>query len=306
MPKSDWLSDSKTGVIAAWFGWTVAILIALFASWEVTAPILSVGNYQADEIQCRRQQEERAAKLYPAAETDDEQARKKAAAEREKEAREYCVQRRSAVAGERQGDVARWAAVVSFLALLAASAAVYAGFRTVRTMQGTAVAQLRAYVHHNGMRWVSHTNPDGTIVWRLRPRWNNSGSTPTRHLSVKVGYWLEDALPGDDFVFGFKQAEKSLPAMLSPGGLIEGAHWIVNGKDLRGVKEKKKELLVWGVATYRDVFEGEHITRFCVHAIAVTGDPEKVWHADNNPVDILFATYHQHNCADDECDSVKA
>jgi hypothetical protein len=41
------------------------------------------------------------------------------------------------------------------------------------------VAGDRAYVHHNGCRWISHRNSrDGHIFWRIRPRWINSGNMP--------------------------------------------------------------------------------------------------------------------------------
>lgn len=70
------------------------------------------------------------------------------------------------------------------------------------------------------------------------------------------------------------------------------------------VKEGKKHLYIWGIAKYRDVFPAtlEHITRFCVFAANIAGDPLKPWEEKTNPVDIVFANYDRHNCADDDCD----
>ncbi len=91
--------------------------------------------------------------------------------------------------------------------------------------------------------------------------------------------------------------------MIPPGGLLSSASRDFWGTDLAAVKEGNKHLYIWGTARYRDIFPDtpERITRFCVVATNVTGDPTAPWDDNNNKMEITFSTYHEHNCADEEC-----
>jgi hypothetical protein len=72
------------------------------------------------------------------------------------------------------------------------------------------VASDRAYVHHNGCRWISHRNTrDGHIFWRIRPRWINSGNTPTRRLDVRIQYELLDQLLDNKYAFSIDPPDGS-------------------------------------------------------------------------------------------------
>ena len=173
----------------------------------------------------------------------------------------------------------------------------------VQGADATAKAQLRAYVHYDGCRWLSYRDANGKVFWRIRPRWRNGGTTPTRRLRVYVHYELIDhQLPG---IYSFTEDPKIVPApaTIPPHGSIESAHCDVTGDDLVAVSKGRKFLYVWGVARYRDVLPDtpEHITKFCIHAASVTNDPRAYWHAETNPVEILFLTYDRHNCADEDC-----
>jgi hypothetical protein len=59
------------------------------------------------------------------------------------------------------------------------------------------------------------------------------------------------------------------------------------------------------VAKYRDVFSEteEHVTKFCAHVRRITGDPLQAYHEDTNIVELVFANYHRHNCADEDCEN---
>jgi hypothetical protein len=182
------------------------------------------------------------------------------------------------------------------------------GARAARDSADTAkismVASDRAYVHHNEFRWISHKNiGDGQIFWRIRPRWINSGNTPTRRLRVYVHYEpRDDELPKDyKFVPG---KVEFVPTTIAPKGELESGHRDITGADLVAISRGEKHLYVWGTASYRDVFPGtsEHITKFCVYAANVSGDPLRHWHAKSNPLEIMFRTYGWHNCADEDCE----
>ena len=54
---------------------------------------------------------------------------------------------------------------------------------------------------------------------------------------------------------------------------------------------------------YRDVFPNtiEHVTKFCVVATNISGNPLEPWDEKTNIFDIVFVTFDRHNCADEEC-----
>jgi hypothetical protein len=165
------------------------------------------------------------------------------------------------------------------------------------------IAGDRAYVHFNGCRWISHRqNGESPVFWRLRPCWINSGNTPTRNLLLYVHYELLDEPIQADYQF-IRSTNERRPAMIAPKGLIESLPRDFLGEDLVAVKEGRKYLYVWGSAMYRDVFPNtiEHVTKFCVVATNISGNPLEPWDEKTNIFDIAFVTFDRHNCADEEC-----
>jgi hypothetical protein len=139
------------------------------------------------------------------------------------------------------------------------------------------VAGNRAYVHHNGCRWISHMREaDGKLIWRLRPLWTNTGNTPTRQLRVSVKYSVVDIqIAEDSSCVAFTQ---NSPAMIAAKGEIESECFDLTGDELHEIKTKRKYLYVWGQAWYLDVFpeSKEHVTKY-------------------------FVAHGPHNGVDDEC-----
>jgi hypothetical protein len=124
-------SSTPPGVIAAWFWFAAASLFAVAMAWEPTARILAAHDFEVDEKECRRQHEQEFAKPKTAVGEIQLKRSAKDDAEAKKAARDYCVQRRAAIAGERQGEIAKWAAIVGIVTLLAAGAAAIAALRTL-------------------------------------------------------------------------------------------------------------------------------------------------------------------------------
>jgi hypothetical protein len=190
-------------------------------------------------------------------------------------------------------------------AAIAATASAKASRESVDIAKVSMIASDRAYVHHAGIRHISHPLPDGSIFWRLRPLWRNSGNTPTRGLRVLIHYELRDDPLPDDHIFEFPWSVPAPPALLYPGGLIGSTTMDILGSDLADVAIGNKHLYVFGKATYRSVFvePDEHVTRFCVKAENITGDPNKPWD-EKLPFAIDFIMFSRYNCADDDCDSL--
>src|SRR5436190_22433203 len=86
--------------------------------------MLAAHDFEADEIQCRSQYQQEHAKRQTAVAEEKTPAKTNEEIEPEKAARDYCVQRRSVIASERQAEFARNSAAVSLLALVSAIAAV--------------------------------------------------------------------------------------------------------------------------------------------------------------------------------------
>jgi hypothetical protein len=166
------------------------------------------------------------------------------------------------------------------------------------------IAGERAYVHYSGCRFISHrSRVDGSVFWRLRPVWINAGKTPARRVKVYWRYELLDGALPDDYPFVVPEDTSAPEAMIAAGGRIESAGSDIDGQTLSSVSEGRKHLYVWGVATYRDVFPDTplRVTKFCVFAHNLTGDPTIEWNESTNPFDMPLGTLNRNNCMDDDC-----
>lgn len=200
--------------------------------------------------------------------------------------------------------------IVQFLVLLAQAFFIPMGFKQSRRAGDIAreamITSNRAYVHYDGCEWISHRQiTDGRVFWKIHVKWSNAGNTPTRALSVLMRWELrEQPLPVN---FDFEGGMETLGplATIAPKGTIRML-FAVNGADLAAIRNGTKHLYVWGRALYRDVFQDtpQRVTRFCVVATDITGDPEQEWNDQGNRVGIIFSSYGAHNCADEECSSL--
>ncbi|MBS0240316.1 MAG: hypothetical protein JSR89_18025 [Proteobacteria bacterium] len=183
-----------------------------------------------------------------------------------------------------------------------ATVAANAGREQALVSRTSMVAGDRAYVHYAGCRWISHTlSGTGEVFWRIHPRWINSGNTPTRGLRVYAHYELRDSPLPADYSFT-RDAEVELQlATIPPKGVIESGPRDFLGTDLVAVQNGTKFLYVWGVAEYRTVFGDPCVTRFCVQALNLTGNPLQVWNPEQ-PFDIAFAHVERNNCSDEDCE----
>ena len=124
-------SSTPPGVIAAWFWFAAALVFAFGMAWEPAARILAAHDFEADEKACRQQHEQELAKPKAAVGEILLKRSAKDDADAKKAVRDYCVQRRAAMASERQGEIAKWAVILGLVTLLAAGAAAIAALRTL-------------------------------------------------------------------------------------------------------------------------------------------------------------------------------
>lgn len=188
--------------------------------------------------------------------------------------------------------------------IIAAESAAEGSQRAAATAKLSMEASGRAYIHFAGCRWISHTDTtDGSIFWSIRPQWTNSGGTPTRRANIYVHYELLDTELSADYPFTPDPKIISTPTLIAPTSGITSGLRNIEGEDLVAIREGRKHFYIWGVVRYRDVFPetSAHVTKFCVYAASITGDPLAGYDAKANPVEIIFAHYRRHNCADEDC-----
>jgi hypothetical protein len=305
MSRTNWLSVSKTGVIAAWFWFFAAVLIVLAASWPLTARVFAPGDFEADEIECRAKYKNEHSKAKGAAASDNPEAKAKEEADTKKDAREYCIQRRSASAGEYQGDIAKWAAGATFLAMVAAGLAAAGALGTVRTMQDTARTELRAFVTETGIHFKAHANlvPGGNKVvhtWDVRPRWENSGTTPARRVSNHVSCGIFQNAPPSTFTYPDvwpAPQEPFVTFLIGPRAAVHGEEVTIPVSWLQQTQAGTARVYIWGWIEYDDALSGtrRHRTEFCMWI-----DPQD----DPTVASITTLTgryWGPHNGADDDC-----
>jgi hypothetical protein len=150
---------------------------------------------------------------------------------------------------------------------------------------------------------------NGPYVWRFRPRWMNSGDTPSKNLTNYTGCELRNTRLPDGFDFSGGNPGGGLlpPKTELHGGLAP--QWpaaAITPQDILDVQAGTKFLYVWGWARYNDVFPktAQHITRFC-WIVTPLGDPTRYIPGKKPPEDggLAFPYVHhkEGNCADDEC-----
>jgi hypothetical protein len=187
------------------------------------------------------------------------------------------------------------------------SAAVDAANRTADEAKRIGEAQVRPYVSLKHFRWTWHVSlSDGSIFYRIRPVWTNTGTTPTRSPKIFAQHVLSDRPLEDDFRFVVPTEVIYAPIALAKDDTVEGDEADVGGWQLLNVRNGSLRYYVWDVATYNDVFPDSpvHTTRFCyyIDPAGVTGDPTMAPDEATNVVRLHFKLHSRNNCSDEECD----
>jgi hypothetical protein len=158
-----------------------------------------------------------------------------------------------------------------------------------------AVQRAFVYVKENSIVAEKHPKT-GETVFRFRTVWENSGTTPTRQLSMYISaLWRSDELPKGYAFPNVNQIEHFL-TVLGPKAIIWSNELFIPLKILQGVQQGTLHLYVYGAAIYKDVFNDnlQHVTKFCVK-ISASGD------LSGPSGKITMTTHTEHNCADEDC-----
>lgn len=168
------------------------------------------------------------------------------------------------------------------------------------------IARERAFVFPVDLRGEWEPIAGGGYGWRFRPRWFNSGNTPTKNLEIFVTGELHNGLVPDSFNFSTPSATpgKNLlaPHYGSWAGLVPPIpNPPITTQNLLDIQMEKKVLYMWGWAKYNDVFQEKpmHVSKFC-WLIVPNGNPA-TFNPLGPPQQFTFIANAKGNCADDEC-----
>jgi hypothetical protein len=149
--------------------------------------------------------------------------------------------------------------------------------------------------------WRPDTARPGRYFYDITPIVENFGNTPTVEAKINVNSGLRDTILPDDFDFPY-QGEAG-DTLVGPKQTIGTSRAEILDEDLLAVQGGQKFFYIWGMITYRDVFDGTplHTTEFCTQISRVLGNPLDP-KDPNNPrgttVEISFRIYPKHQKTD--------
>lgn len=161
------------------------------------------------------------------------------------------------------------------------------------------VSVQRAFVFMKNIE-VGRAVINGIVEWRFSPRWQNSGTTPTKELRLHVNWWSQPTpLPkGYDFPDIGEHTDK--PVVLGPNAETLSGPFHIPTTALVGVQQGTHHVYLWGRAVYRDVFANtpRHITKFCSKITGILGNLESM----TETITFQFTSHDEYNCADEDCE----
>jgi hypothetical protein len=164
-------------------------------------------------------------------------------------------------------------------------------------------ADRRAYVFllELELHMVTGHDPNGVRMLhelRVRPRWKNSGTTPTKDLAVAFTWQVS---PGDlPPAFPYNFSETPSPFFIGPGADEPQAIMAIDPAQANLAYRSQvfpdlpphavSKLFVWGRAEYKDTFDKTHVSMCCYHA---------VFFEEPQGIDVKFVQWGPYNRTED-------
>ena len=141
-------------------------------------------------------------------------------------------------------------------------------------------------------------NPQGI---NIDISWQNSGSTPTRELSLIDRHNRTPEFEGDPMPFEKTGIGTSAKAFISPKGSYSSHVEVLGQYELQYILDKRTRYFLYGSASYKDVFNGtkEHVTKYCYQITPFYVSISSPNAAPSFLYDVRQCT--KYNCLDDEC-----
>jgi hypothetical protein len=174
--------------------------------------------------------------------------------------------------------------------------------RSVKVAEDSLVKLERAFVFSDSFEISNIRDPttDRTLAWQFQMKWQNTGSTPARHVLLHTSW---ENFPGDipgDFDFPDHGNIIPAPSYIPPHSHILSVPAGIDVSVIYGVSQGHFRLFFWGWATYDDIFENtpHHLTRFCWELVQVSRDP---YLPDGQNTRFRFDVHPRWNCIDEDC-----
>lgn len=156
-------------------------------------------------------------------------------------------------------------------------------------------ATQRAFVHLKALDVTVVGKRIAPTQYKIVPLWENSGTTPTRNLSININWtpYSGGNLPDG---FGYEYGTDPTRLFLGPKAESNYGSFDIPISEIRQAKAKTARIFVWGRADYSDIIEGtrQHFTEFCFRLdIKEGGGPDgQDW--------LAFTHWGPHNRSDED------
>jgi len=134
--------------------------------------------------------------------------------------------------------------------------------------------------------------------WYISPKFENTGATPVKNLTVTANYCpITEPLPNE---FSFPNFEhKNIRIPLGPKATTTMWPYVVDSQIMALIANRKIMFYVWEQASYNDRVGNneQHVTRYCFLINAARGD------VVSGNAQIGFSPCPAHNCSDGECEN---
>ncbi len=145
-----------------------------------------------------------------------------------------------------------------------------------RLIEESLILDKRAFVCADGLYYFWESDGAGLYNFRLRPRYRNTGSTPTKNVRSHVECDIRNAVLPPGHVFVDQDANVGTGVIPANGESIGGAapqHAAITPQDIVESQAFRRFIYLWGWMKYHDVFPNtpEHTTHFC-WLIQIVGD----------------------------------
>jgi len=130
--------------------------------------------------------------------------------------------------------------------------------RAADVAEQSLVSTQRAFVFVRGFNGIALTDNQIVCLWKIWPIWENSGTTPSRHLFNHVSWRKFVGEMPADFNFPDVQQPRTIQEQtrlfLGPKATINGETVAIPTADLLESAAGTARVYVWGWAEYDDVF----------------------------------------------------
>lgn len=185
-----------------------------------------------------------------------------------------------------------------FIAVFTVVLAIVSRKQAILTRQSVQIAERALISTERAFVFVEDFVPDFSFTprqlqinyFRVKPRWRNNGTTPTKDMTVSVNWthWPGESVTG----IGIYPEGRTKRMFLAPQAVEWSEAVEIPAEVATQALQGKQKLFIWGRVDYDDIFDGtsRHFTEWCyqIHIFESGGR-----------VDTQFVAFSDYNRSDD-------